>query len=227
MLFRSETRDQSYFLFATTRDQLDVLRFPLGDMPKSEVRALAAEYGLVTAGKPDSQDICFVPQGRYTDVVRKLRPDASQPGEVVDLDGHVLGTHQGILHFTVGQRKGLNLSGNAEPLFVVRLDAAERKVVVGPREALRTRTINVADVNWLVPAPEGVPLACHAKVRSMRPPVAASVTPLPGRQAHVELAGGEDAVAPGQACVFYSEVGGRVLGGGWIRKGPTNSAAAA
>ena len=142
-------RDQSYFLFATTQAQLDYLRFPLGDMEKSEVRAIAAELGLVNADKPDSQDICFVPDGRYTNIVEKLRPDAARPGEIVDQAGAVLGRHDGIIHFTVGQRKGLGLSGNDEPLFVLKLDAAKARVVVGPRAALASRTIHLRDVNWL------------------------------------------------------------------------------
>ncbi len=220
-----DTRDQSYFLFTTTGAQLDMLRFPLGDMPKSDVRALAAEYDLITADKPDSQDICFVPQGRYADIVEKLKPGASQPGEVVDIEGRVLGTHPGILNFTVGQRKGLNLSGNAEPLFVVRLDADAKRVVVGPRDALRTRNISLSNVNWLIDAPIGVAIPCAVKVRSMRPPVPGFVTPLEGRAAHVELPAGEEAVAPGQACVFYEEGASRVLGGGWIVKQPATVAA--
>src|SRR5476651_2580397 len=144
-------RDQSYFLFATTRAQLDYLRFPLGDMDKSAVRAIAAELGLVTAAKPDSQDICFVPEGRYTSVVNRLRPDAARPGEIVDAAGTVVGRHDGITNFTVGQRKGLNLSGNAEPLFVLKLDAVNARVMVGPRAALAASAITLREVNWLVP----------------------------------------------------------------------------
>ncbi|HEX7743252.1 MAG TPA: tRNA 2-thiouridine(34) synthase MnmA [Sphingobium sp.] len=222
------TRDQSYFLFATTKAQLDYLRFPLGDMEKSAVRALAAELGLVTAAKPDSQDICFVPEGRYTSIVEKLRPDAARPGEIVDQAGAVLGRHDGIFHFTVGQRKGLGLSGNDEPLFVLKLDAARARVVVGPRSALASRVIHLNNVNWLAPADQ--PFDCAVKVRSMRPPVAARVEKLPGGGARVELAMAEDAVAPGQACVFYGasdSVGhGRVLGGGWIVSADAVQAAA-
>jgi tRNA-uridine 2-sulfurtransferase len=214
------SRDQSYFLFATTRAQLDYLRFPLGGMEKTEVRAIAAELGLVNAAKPDSQDICFVPEGRYSDIVKKLRPDAARPGEIVDRDGQVLGRHDGILHFTVGQRKGLGLSGHEEPLFVLSLDAARARVVVGPRAALRAGTIMLRDVNWLVDGKDT--FDCAVKIRSMRPPVAARVTPLPGGAAKVEMLAAEDAVAPGQACVFYrasgSVVHGRVLGGGWIAR---------
>jgi tRNA-uridine 2-sulfurtransferase len=207
------SRDQSYFLFATTREQLDLLRFPLGTRPKSEVRAIAAELGLGVADKPDSQDICFVPQGRYSDVVQRLKPGAAEPGEIVDLSGHVLGSHPGIIHFTVGQRKGLGLAGEAEPLFVLSLDARSRRVTVGPREALRTKSVQLTDVNWLAEAPRD----CLAKVRSTRAPVPARVTVIAPRTAEVELVSGEEGVAPGQACVFYQE-GGRVLGGGWIAK---------
>jgi tRNA-uridine 2-sulfurtransferase len=217
-------RDQSYFLFATTRAQLDYLRFPLGDMAKSEVRAIAAELGLINAAKPDSQDICFVPEGRYSDIVKKLRPDAMLPGEIVDQNGRVLGRHDGIIHFTVGQRKGLGLSGNEEPLFVLSLDPARARVVVGPREALGVRTIRLHEVNWLIPLEEvSAPFDCAVKVRSMRPPVAAKVTPLEGKSARVELLAPE-AVAPGQACVFYRD--GRVLGGGWIARPETAQIAA-
>ena len=207
-------RDQSYFLFSTTQNQLDYLRFPLGDMEKPAVRAIAAELGLVNAAKPDSQDICFVPEGRYTDIIKKLRPDATRPGEVVDQTGQVLGQHDGIIQFTIGQRKGLGLSGNEEPLFVLSLDAAKARVVVGPRSALSASAITLKDVNWLGAADQ--PFECAVKVRSMRPPVAARVTPLPGGGARVDLLAAEDSVAPGQACVFYQDK--RVLGGGWIAR---------
>jgi tRNA-specific 2-thiouridylase len=213
---QDDSRDQSYFLFATTRDQLAMLRFPLGNMSKAKVRGIATELGLRNANKPDSQDICFVPQGHYSDVVKRLRTDAAQPGEIVDSEGRVLGTHPGIIHFTVGQRKGLGLAGNEEPLFVVRLDAQARQVVVGPREKLRTRKIKLAHVNWLSEGAEAV--ACRVKVRSTRAATAARVSPFAGNTAEVELIEGEDAVAPGQACVFYEESGTRVLGGGWISK---------
>lgn len=216
------TRDQSYFLFATTQAQLDYLRFPLGDLPKSEVRKLAAELGLVTADKPDSQDICFVPDGKYTNIVEKLKPDAAKPGAIVDLSGTEIGRHDGVIHFTIGQRKGLGLSGNEEPLFVVALDAANARVVVGPRAALATRTFLLREVNWL--APNTAPFDCTVKVRSMRPPVAARVTPGDGRTASVELLNPEESIAPGQACVFYA--GMRVLGGGWIAKAEPKKMAA-
>jgi tRNA-specific 2-thiouridylase len=207
-------RDQSYFLFRTTREQLDFVRFPLGDMPKSDVRKLAAELGLITADKPDSQDICFVPSGNYASIVEKLKPDAVKPGDVVDQSGNVLAQHDGVIHFTVGQRKGLRLSGNEEPLFVLKIDAANARVVVGPRSALATKTVTLRDVNWLTD--QSAPFECTVKVRSMRPPVPARVTPM-GDGAVVELLTPEESVAPGQACVFYD--GSRVLGGGWIARG--------
>src|SRR6185312_3074393 len=163
-----------------------------------------------------SQDICFVPQGRYTTIVDRLRPAAARAGEIVDQSGAVLGRHDGITGFTVGQRKGLGLSGNEEPLFVLRLDAAKAQVVVGPRAALASSTILLKEVNWLFDAHE--PFDCAVKVRSMRPPVAARVTPLEGRAASVELLSPEESIAPGQACVFYERDGTRVLGGGWIAK---------
>ena len=216
-------RDQSYFLFATTQAQLDYLRFPLGDMEKRDVRAVAAELGLVNAAKPDSQDICFVPQGRYTAIVNKVRPDAARSGDIVDKTGTVLGRHDGIANFTVGQRKGLSLSGNAEPLFVLKLDPVNARVVVGPREALGSSSMMLKDVNWL--CAQDAPFAARVKVRSMRPPVLATVTPL-GSAARVELAASEDAIAPGQACVFYDPDGSRVLGGGWITGSQADQAAA-
>ena len=209
-----DTRDQSYFLFRTTREQLGFLRFPLGGLEKHDVRALAAEFDLPVAAKPDSQDICFVPDGDYASVVRRLAPDAATPGDIVDGEGRVLGRHEGVIHFTVGQRKGLGLSGHGEPLFVVKLDAARSRVIVGPRDSLRIRTIELSDVNWLIDAPPL--LECAVKVRSMRPAVPARVTAGSGGHVSVDLVGGEDGVAPGQACVFYERNGTRVLGGGWI-----------
>ncbi|MEO0360427.1 MAG: tRNA 2-thiouridine(34) synthase MnmA [Pseudomonadota bacterium] len=215
------TRDQSYFLFATTQAQLDFLRFPLGHLAsKEETRALAAEYGLAVADKPDSQDICFVPEGRYADVIEKLRPGAAAPGEIVHLDGRVLGAHQGVIHYTIGQRRGLGIGGG-EPLYVVRLDAEAKRVIVGPREALATRTVPVGEINWIgdeafadAPA-EG--WEALVKVRSTRPPTPALIRP-EGDGALVELMSAEEGVAPGQACVFYAPDGERVLGGGWIRR---------
>jgi len=219
-----DSRDQSYFLFATTPAQLDYLRFPLGGMAKSEVRALAAELGLDVAAKPDSQDICFVPDGNYSRLVEKLKPDAVQPGEIVDSAGTVVGRHGGVVHFTVGQRKGLGLSGNRDPLFVLSLDAAKARVVVGPRSSLAARTILLREVNWLSEQTE--PFDCSVKVRSMRPPVPARVTPLENRAALVELYSPEHSIAPGQACVFYAPDGSRVLGGGWIARAEAQAEAA-
>ncbi|HKD46503.1 MAG TPA: tRNA 2-thiouridine(34) synthase MnmA [Rhizomicrobium sp.] len=219
---RDPSRDQSYFLFATTKSQLDYLRFPLGDMEKSEVRGMAADLGLAIAAKPDSQDICFVPEGRYSAIVQKMRPNAARAGEIVDQAGTVVGRHDGIIHFTVGQRKGLGLSGHHEPLFVLKLDAAKAQVVVGPRAALVSRNIHLHNVNWLTKR-EG-PFACAVKVRSMRPPVGARVTPLADGRAEVELTAEEEAIAPGQACVFYDH--SRILGGGWIKAAATVPVAA-
>ena len=218
-------RDQSYFLFATTAEQLDYLRFPLGGLPKPETRALAAELGLALADKPDSQDICFVPQGRYSDVVQKLRPGAIEPGEIVDLSGRVLGPHDGVIGFTVGQRKGLGL-GHHEQLFVVRIDAERKQVIVGPREALATRRVFLRNLNWIdSQLPDQAPRAVLARVRSTRQPVRAEV-----RRTEVgvvvDLLAHEEGVAPGQACVLYDAVDeSRMLGGGWIIKGETAFAA--
>ncbi len=214
-----EARDQSYFLFATTSEQLSYLHFPLGGLSKPEVRAIASEIGLVNAEKPDSQDICFVP-GDYRQVVTKLKPEAGEPGDIVDESGRVLARHNGIAHFTVGQRKGLGLAGNEEPLFVLELDAARRRVVVGPRRALKSTVIRLRNVNWLADPSEAA--ECAVKVRSMRPPVAARVVPGAGGTAEVHLMEPEDAVAPGQACVFYK--GTRLIGGGWIASAPREEA---
>ncbi|MGE0563582.1 MAG: tRNA 2-thiouridine(34) synthase MnmA [Pseudolabrys sp.] len=218
---REEDRDQSYFLFNTTREQLAALRFPLGDRTKLETRDLARRYGLVVAEKHDSQDICFVPSGKYTDVIERLKPGAAEPGEIVDLNGKVLGAHSGIIHFTIGQRRGLGVATGA-PLYVVRLDAERRRVVVGPREALRTRRIKLRDVNWLGDGTLGETLAddrfeVFVKVRSTRPPQAAWLRHANGAY-EVELIDGEDGVSPGQACVFYDARDGqaRMLGGGFI-----------
>jgi tRNA-uridine 2-sulfurtransferase len=219
------SRDQSYFLFATTRQQLEFVRFPLGGLPKSETRALAAELGLELAAKPDSQDICFVPNGRYSEVVQRLKPGAIEAGEIVDLSGRVLGRHEGVINFTVGQRKGLGL-GHHESLFVIRIDAAERQVVVGPREALATRRVLLRDVNWLdVAPPSAEPRAVLARVRSTREPVRAEVR-AGADGIEVELLVHEEGVAPGQACVLYDAADpGRMLGGGWIVKGEAALAA--
>ncbi len=219
---RDADRDQSYFLFATTGEQLDFLRFPLGDMTKPETRELARRFGLQVADKHDSQDICFVPTGRYTDIVERLHPGAADPGDIVDLSGRVIGRHDGIIHFTVGQRRGLGVAAG-HPLYVVRLDAATRRVIVGPREALRRSRMQLRDVNWIGDGAIDQALAddrreVFVKVRSTRPPQPAWLR----RSAagiEVELAGGEDGVSPGQACVFYDAPDGqsRVLGGGFIQ----------
>ncbi|WP_373504124.1 tRNA 2-thiouridine(34) synthase MnmA [Aestuariivirga sp.] len=212
-------RDQSYFLFATTQDQLDYLRFPLGTLTKPEARAIAADLGLSVADKPDSQDICFVPDGRYADLILKLRPDGAEPGDIVDLEGEVLGRHDGIIHYTIGQRRGLGIA-SAEPLYVVRIDPAARSVVVGPREALKQTDIRVNGLNWLGDEPLGAdPQPIFAKIRSARPPVPGGI-----RQAEtgpvVTIHGGEYGISPGQACVLYEAdgSGARVLGGGFIAR---------
>ena len=216
-------RDQSYFLFATTRAQLSWLRFPLGGFSgKAETRALARRFGLPTAEKPDSQDICFVPGGRYADAIEKLRPGAAEPGEIVHLDGRVLGEHGGVLRYTVGQRRGLGVAAG-EPLYVVRLEPATRRVIVGPRSALAVRRVRLREINWLGDAhfdaaPEGG-WRVLARVRSTRPPAPARVAPLPGGGAEVLFDAPEEGVAPGQACVFHAREGSRVLGGGWIARG--------
>ncbi|MBM3531138.1 MAG: tRNA 2-thiouridine(34) synthase MnmA [Alphaproteobacteria bacterium] len=219
---RDEDRDQSYFLFGTTHGQLDLLRFPLGDMTKPETRELARRFGLAVAEKHDSQDICFVPSGRYTDIIERLKPGAAAAGDIVDVDGKVLGRHDGIIHFTVGQRRGLKIA-SAAPLYVVALDASAHRVVVGPREALTMRRIALRDVNWigdrtLDETLGGGRLEVYVKVRSTRPPQAAFLSAAADGYA-VELADGEDGVSPGQACVFYDGAQGqsRVLGGGFIR----------
>ncbi len=218
-------RDQSYFLFATTREQLDFLRFPLGGMTKPEVRALAAAFGLEVEAKPDSQDICFVPSGRYAGIIEKLRPDAGAPGDIVHVDGRVLGRHNGIIHYTIGQRRGLGVA-TGEPLFVVRLNAVANEVIVGPREALQCHWMTLRDVNWLGREPleillqggtgtHGLPI--WARIRSSQPPRPAELHVGPAGL-EVCLLEAEDGVSPGQACVFYASGDGdaQVLGGGWI-----------
>jgi len=212
-------RDQSYFLFATTRDQLDFLRFPLGGLQKDAVRAEAERFGLVVADKPDSQDICFVPQGSYASVVEKLRPGAADPGEIVHLDGRVMGRHEGIIHYTIGQRRGLGVGGESEPLFVVRLEPATHRVIVGPKAALARDRVILRDLNWL----PGEALAATGrriavKLRSASAPAAATLFPHAGagdgRGAEVVLDEAQFGISPGQAAVCYE--GTRVLGGGWI-----------
>jgi tRNA-specific 2-thiouridylase len=212
---RDPERDQSYFLFATTRTELDFLRFPLGELAKVETRTLARHFGLVVAEKPDSQDICFVPQGSYARLVERLRPAAGEPGDIVDLAGRVLGRHRGIARFTVGQRKGLGIAAEA-PLYVLRLDAEARRVVVGPRSALVETRLALSEVNWLCP-PAASGMAVMAKLRSTQTPVAATLYPSPSTgEAELVLAAPAGAVAPGQAAVLYD--GERVLCGGWIRR---------
>jgi len=219
---RDHARDQSYFLFATTQEQVDYIRFPLGDLPKSETRKLAKDLGLEISQKPDSQDICFVPQGKYSDIINKLQPTAATGGEIRHIDGRVLGEHKGIINFTVGQRRGIGVA-TGEPIYVVHLDARNARVIVGPKEALDTRKLYLRDVNWLGDGPimdipqEG--LALFVKVRSTRPPMAA-VLHAHGDEGKitVDLIGGEAGIAPGQACVFYEDESEdtRVLGGGFI-----------
>ncbi|SDC12777.1 tRNA (5-methylaminomethyl-2-thiouridylate)-methyltransferase [Sphingomonas sp. YR710] len=201
-------RDQSYFLFATTQDQLDYLRFPLGGMPKPRVREIAAEIGLGVAAKPDSQDICFVPDGDYAKIVRKLRPEAADPGDIVDLQGRVLGRHKGLIHFTVGQRRGIEIGGSPEPLYVVRLDPLAKRLIVGPRRALAVSAAALDDINWIGGDYVG---PVTAKVRSLAKPVPARFD---GQAVHFDQP--EYGVSPGQAAVLYA--GERILGGGWIRE---------
>jgi tRNA-uridine 2-sulfurtransferase len=215
-------RDQSYFLFSTTSEQLSYLRFPLGHLAsKAETRALAAKYGLPVADKPDSQDICFVPNGNYAAVIEKLRPGSADPGEIVDLSGQVLGQHRGVIHYTIGQRKGLGIGGLGDPLYVVKLDPATRRVIVGPKAALSTRIIPIREVNWLGDAPFASQTEWHlrVKVRSTRPPRDAIIRPTGDTTAEVELLAPEDGISPGQACVFYATESSRIFGGGWIWKG--------
>jgi tRNA-uridine 2-sulfurtransferase len=198
-------RDQSYFLYGTTREQLDFVRFPLGELPKDQVRQIAAEIGLEVAAKPDSQDICFVPDGDYASLVKRVRPETEAPGDIVDLEGRVLGRHRGIVHFTVGQRRGIEIGGQREPLYVVRVEPEEQRIVVGPRRALAVDSMRVADWNWLAEDQTDV----SVKVRSLAPPVQAT------RDGDwVRFGQPEYGVAPGQAAVAYD--GTRLLGGGWI-----------
>jgi len=214
-------RDQSYFLYGTTRDQLDFLRFPLGDLPKPEVRRLAGELGLEVAAKPDSQDICFVPDGDYAGLVKRIRPETEAPGDIVDLGGRVLGQHRGVVHFTVGQRRGIEIGGQDEPLYVVRIEPETRRLVVGPRRALAVEAMRAEEWNWIGEDQREV----SVKVRSLAPAVPAAID---GAWLRFEQA--EYGVAPGQAAVAYD--GTRLLGGGWIaetvaaEQGVLNAAAA-
>lgn len=218
-----ENRDQSYFLYATTQAQIDMLRFPLGDTTKPEVRALAEGFGLKVADKPDSQDICFVPTGRYTDIVEKLRPEAAEPGDIVHLDGRVLGRHAGVMRYTIGQRKGLGIA-SSEALYVIGIDAGGRRVVVGPRSALGVAAVRVDEVNWLGDEPLDDAVAnereIYVKVRSTRAPVPGHLARAADGTLNVHLHNSEEGVAPGQACVFYEDgsMGTRMLGGGVIRR---------
>jgi tRNA-specific 2-thiouridylase len=198
-------RDQSYFLYGTTREQLDFVRFPLGDLPKDEVRRIAAEIGLEVAAKPDSQDICFVPDGDYAGLVKRLRPETEAAGDIVDLEGNVLGRHRGVVHFTVGQRRGIEIGGQKEPLYVVRIEPEQARIVVGPRRALAVEAMRVADWNWVGEDQRDV----SVKVRSLAPAVPAT------REGEwIRFRQSEYGVAPGQAAVAYD--GTRLLGGGWI-----------
>jgi len=198
-------RDQSYFLYGTTREQLDFVRFPLGDLPKDEVRQIASELGLQVAGKPDSQDICFVPDGDYASLVKRMRPETEAPGDIVDQEGRVLGRHRGVVHFTVGQRRGIEIGGQREPLYVLHIEPGQRRIVVGPRRALAVTAMRVADWNWIAEDQTEV----TTKVRSLAPPIAAN------REGDwIRFGQPEFGVAPGQAAVAYA--GSRLLGGGWI-----------
>src|SRR5262245_46183474 len=216
---RDGSRDQSYFLFATTTAQLERLLFPLGALPKADVRALARKYDLTVADKSDSQDICFVPQGRYSNIVERLKPDAAEAGDSVALEGRRLGRHRGIINYTIGQRRGLGIPGPA-PLYVVRLDADKRQVIVGPRESLHARAIWLRNVNWLGddPIPEGG-LGVAVRIRSSAPPQPATLLPA-ADGAKVLLRDGDYGIAAGQACVFYADAAAeaRLLGGGWISR---------
>ncbi|GLR47156.1 tRNA-specific 2-thiouridylase MnmA [Sphingomonas astaxanthinifaciens DSM 22298] len=212
---RDPARDQSYFLYGTTAEQLDLLRFPIGELPKAEVRALAAEAGLPVAAKPDSQDICFVPDGDYAGLVKRLRPETEAPGEIVDLEGRVLGRHPGVVHFTVGQRRGLEIGGHAEPLYVVRIEPEERRLVVGPKPALAVAEAAVTDWNWLGEDQREVAV----KVRSLSRPVPATL-----EDGRIRFHQPEYGVAPGQAAVVYD--GDRLLGGGWIERTVSATASA-
>jgi tRNA-specific 2-thiouridylase len=221
-LFRAAdpARDQSYFLYATTQDQLERLRFPLGGLPKSRTRELAAELGLAVADKPDSQDICFVPNGRYADVIERLKPGAVRPGDIRHLDGRLLGRHEGVLRFTVGQRKGIGVA-TGDPLYVLRIDADRAEVIVGPREALATARVPVRDLNWLGGEMPAGGMDVAVRVRSTRPPRLARFMRDENGPA-VLLAEAEEGVSPGQACVIYEHDGpeARVLGGGIICASP-------
>ncbi len=215
-------KDQSYFLFSTTQEQLDYLRFPLGHhASKDETRALAAKYGLSVADKPDSQDICFVPNGDYAAVIEKLRPGAAEPGDIVDTDGNILGKHRGVIHYTIGQRRGLGIGGLADPLYVVKLDVGAKQVIVGTKELLATRQVPVREINWIGGGNlmDMAEREIAVRVRSTRPPTDAILRPISATEAEVELVAAEQGISPGQACVFYDPDSTRILGGGWIWRG--------
>ncbi|MDG1102821.1 MAG: tRNA 2-thiouridine(34) synthase MnmA [Ascidiaceihabitans sp.] len=215
-------RDQSYFLFSTTAEQLDYLRFPLGHLPsKDATRALAAKYDLSVADKPDSQDICFVPDGDYASVIRKLRPEAAAPGDIVDVDGKALALHDGVINYTIGQRRGLGIGGLEDPLYVVKLDADKKQVIVGPKSMLATRIVPLKEINWLGDEPimSRKEWVVGVRVRSTRPPTEAVIRPISETEATVELVAAEQGISPGQACVFYDRDSSRIFGGGWIHKG--------
>ncbi|MEE2957252.1 MAG: tRNA 2-thiouridine(34) synthase MnmA [Pseudomonadota bacterium] len=220
-----ETKDQSYFLFATTPKQLEFLSFPLGSMRKDETRRLAAQFSLPVSDKPDSQDICFVSEGSYASLINKIRPNVAKPGDIVEQTGRIIGTHKGITHFTIGQRRGLNLRNENMPMYVIKIDPDRNRVVVGPWDALATSTMVLANVNWLGnPINYGKTMRCEVKVRSMKPPVEAKIKFQSKDKVSVTLITPENGVAPGQACVFYK--GTRLLGGGWIQRPNTKILAA-
>ena len=215
------SRDQSYFLFSTTNEQLEFLRFPLGTLgSKKETRMLAKKFNLNVSDKPDSQDICFVPNGNYASVIEKLRPEAMDPGEIVDHEGNFVGTHQGVINYTIGQRRGLGIGGLEKPLYVIKLDVEEKKVIVGPKALLKTTHVPIEQINWLGDGSLQSKKEWHlsVKVRSTRPPREAILRPINDYSASVELVTPEEGVSPGQACVFYERKGTRVLGGGWITR---------
>ena len=208
-------RDQSYFMFTTTSEQLDFLRFPLGDLEKTATRKLAERFGLAVADKPDSQDICFVPSGSYANIVQKLRPGAAEPGDIVHVDGRVLGRHEGLIHYTVGQRRGLAVAVG-EPLYVVKLEPETQRLIVGPRPATLCAEVQIKDVNWLTPPTDG--LRVQVKHRARETAVDATIHPLQDGKARINFENPQSGVAPGQAAVLYQQT--RVLGGGWIERAP-------
>ena len=215
------TRDQSYFIFSTTQPQVDFLRFPLGHLTsKAQTRALDQKYGLDVASKPDSQDICFVPDGNYAAVIEKLRPGSAEPGDIVGVDGTILGQHHGVIHYTIGQRRGLGIGGLADPIYVVGLDVEKKQVIVGPKHLLAVRKVPIMGINWLgdIPFQDRAEWHLSVKLRSTRGPKEALVKPLSDTTGEVELLNPEEGVAPGQSCVFYDTDSSRVLGGGWITK---------